>query len=160
MADNPKQLKDLIEIGKEYGYLTIEEISRSMSSTNMSIEDVENFMSTLEELGIEVRDKKKTKIDEKDFQGEEWSSFPPDVSNSIKMYLSEVGKTPLLKREEEITLARNIKERERELKNLVLQSPVAIREIKNWEELVEQNEMTTKELMPRGRKTRRELERM
>ncbi len=160
MSDNPKQLKELIEIGKEYGYLTIDEISKSMSNTNMSVEDVENFMSTLEELGIEIRDREKTKIQEKDYQGEEWSSIPTDVSNSIKMYLSEMGKTPLLKREEEITLARNIKERERELRNLVLQSPVAIREIKNWEALVEQEEMTTKELMPRGRKTKRELKNM
>lgn len=160
MSNNTKQLKELIEIGKEYGYLTIDEISKSMSNTNMSIEDVENFMSTLEELGIEVREKEKTRSSEKDYLGDEWSSVYPDVSNSIKMYLSEMGKTPLLKREEEITLARNIKERERELKNLVLQSPVAIREIKNWEALIEQEEMTTKELMPRGKKTRRELENM
>lgn len=160
MSNGPKQLKELIEIGKEYGYLTIDEISKSMSNTNMSVEDVENFMSTLEELGIEVREKEKTKSSEKDYLGEEWSATYPDVSNSIKMYLSEMGKTPLLKREEEITLARNIKERERELKNLVLQSPVAIREIKNWEALIEQEEMTTKELMPRGKKTKRELENM
>lgn len=157
-----KQLKELIEIGKEYGYLTIDEISKSMSNTNMSVEDVENFMATLEELGIEVREKEKLKGSEreKDYYGEEWSAIHTDVSNSIKMYLSEMGKTPLLKRDEEITLARNIKERERELRNLVLQSPFAIREIKNWEALIEQEEMTTKELMPRGRKTKRELENM
>lgn len=162
MTSNTKQLKELIEIGKEYGYLTIDEISKSMSNTNMSVEDVENFMATLEELGIELREKERSKSSERerDFQGDEWSSFHPDVSNSIKMYLSEMGKTPLLKREEEITLARNIKERERELKNLVLQSPGAIREIKNWEALIEQEEMTTKELMPRGKKTKRELENM
>ena len=162
MTSYNKQLKELIELGKEYGYLTIDEISRSMANTNMSVEDVENFMSTLEELGIEVREKERAKPSEreKDFQGDEWSSSYPDVSNSIKMYLSEMGKTPLLKREEEITLARNIKEREKELRNLVLQSPLAIREIKNWEALIEQEEMTTKELMPRGRKTKRELENM
>lgn len=159
MSNTMKQLKELIEIGKEYGYLTIDEISKSMSGTNMSVEEVENFMSTLEELGIEVREKEKTHEKEKDYYGDEWSSIQ-DVSNSIKMYLSEMGKTPLLKREEEITLARNIKEREKELKNLVLQSPLAIREIKNWEELIEQQEMTPKELMPRGRKTKRELENM
>ena len=48
---NQKHLRDLIEIGKEYGYLTLDEISKSMSNTSMSPEDVDSFMSTLEELG-------------------------------------------------------------------------------------------------------------
>lgn len=156
-----KQLRDLIEIGKEYGYLTLDEVSKSMSNSSMSPEDVDNFMSTLEELGIEVREKERIKTSEKDFIGDEWiSSASQDISNSIKMYLYEMGKTPLLTRDEELTLARNIKERERELRNLVLQSPLTMREIKNWELLIEQEEMTTKELMPRGRKTKRELNAM
>lgn len=153
-----KQLRELIEIGKEYGYLTLDEVSKSMSNSSMSPEDVDNFMSTLEELGIEVREKERIKSSEKDFIGDEWAaSASQDISNSIKMYLYEMGKTPLLTRDEELTLARNIKEREKELKNLVLQSPLTMREIKNWETLIEQEEMTTKELMPRGRKTKREL---
>lgn len=76
------------------------------------------------------------------------------------MYLSEMGKVPLLSRDEEITLARNIREREKELRKLVLESPITMREICNWEELVDQEEMTTKELMPRGKRTTRELNNM
>jgi RNA polymerase primary sigma factor len=152
-----KHLKDLIEIGKEYGYLTLDEISKSMASTSMTPEEVDNFMSTLEELGIEIREKEKIKTYERETQDEEWSTYPQDISNSIKMYLSEMGKTPLLSREEEITLARNIKEREKELKLLVLKCPLAMKELKDWQTLIEQDEMTTKELMPRGRKTKREL---
>ena len=156
-----KHLKELIEIGKEYGYLTLDEISKSMASTSMTPEEVDNFMSTLEELGIEIREKEKIKTSEKDYQGDEWTqNYPHDVSNSIKMYLSEMGKTPLLSREEEITLARNIKEREKELKLLVLKCPLAMKELKDWQTLIEQEEMTTKELMPRGRKTERELKAM
>jgi len=156
-----KHLKELIEIGKEYGYLTLDEISKSMASTSMTPEEVDNFMSTLEELGIEIREKEKRKSSEKDFHGDEWTTnYPQDVSNSIKMYLSEMGKTPLLSREEEITLARNIKEREKELKLLVLKCPLALKELKDWQTLIEQEEMTTKELMPRGRKTERELKAM
>ena len=76
------------------------------------------------------------------------------------MYLSEMGRVPLLSRDEEITLARNIREREKELRKLVLESPITMREICNWEELVDQEEMTTKELMPRGKRTERELNNM
>jgi RNA polymerase primary sigma factor len=73
------------------------------------------------------------------------------------MYLSEMGRVPLLNREEEVTLARNVREREKELRLLVLESPVTMREIRNWETLIAQQEMTPKELMPRGRKTASEL---
>lgn len=159
MSIPKKALRDLIELGREHGYITLEEINKSLTSPSMSGEDVENLMNMLEDLGISVVERKKYTVlspNEKEAYTEEWSSTP-DVSNSIKMYLSEMGKVPLLTREEEITLARNIRERERELRFLVLESPVTMREIRNWETLIEQDEMTTKELMPRGRKTAQEL---
>jgi RNA polymerase primary sigma factor len=73
------------------------------------------------------------------------------------MYLSEIGKVPLLYREQEVSLARSIKENEKLLKLLVLESPITHKEIRNWEALLEQQEMTPKELMPRGRRTASEL---
>jgi len=162
MAQVNKALKDLIELGKEHGYLTLEEINRSLTSASMSSEDIDSLMTTLEDLGIAVVDRKKYKavaMAEKEAYTEEFLSSP-DISNSIRMYLSEMGKVPLLTRDEEITLARNIRERERELRQLVLESPITMREICNWEDLVEQQEMTPKELMPRGRKSVQELSAM
>lgn len=154
-------LKELIEMGKEHGYLTLEEINRSLTTAPMSSEEVGNLISTLEDLGIEVTERTK------------YRQFPPpqkspttsdldlgDASNSMRMYLSEMGKVPLLKREEEVYLARNIREWEKELRLLVLESPITMREIRNWETLIEQQEMTPKELMPRGRKSARELSHM
>lgn len=159
MAQVNKALRNLIEVGKEHGYLTLEEINRSLSSSAASSDEVDSLMTTLEDLGISVVDRKKYRamaMSEKEAYSEEWVSSP-DISNSIRMYLSEMGKVPLLTRDEEITLARNIRERERELRRLVLESPVTMREICSWEDLVEQKEMTTKELMPRGRKTSQQL---
>jgi RNA polymerase primary sigma factor len=107
-------------------------------------------------------DRKKFKMvaaAEREAYTEEWDAAP-DVSNSIRMYLSEMGKVPLLTRDEEVTLARNSREREKELRMLVLESPITLREIRNWETLIEQEEMTTKELMPRGRKSAQELSAM
>ncbi len=152
-------VKNLIEMGKNHGYLTLDEINRTLGPANISSEEVDDLMSTLEDLGIEVVDKKKALPDstpERERFSEEWTSSS-DVSNSIRMYLSEMGRVPLLSREEEVTLARNVRERERELRLLVLESPVAMREIRSWETLIEQEEMTPKELMPRGRKTDSEL---
>ena len=162
MASGNKALKDLVEEGKESGFLSLEELNRSIAASDMSAEDIDGVMGTLDDLGIQVVDEKKYKAaaaENKEALSEDWSASP-DVSNSIRMYLSEMGKVPLLSRDEEITLARNIREREKELRKLVLESPITMREICNWEELVDQEEMTTKELMPRGKRTTRELNNM
>ena len=162
MASGNKALKDLVEEGKESGFLSLEELNRSIAASDMSAEDIDGVMGTLDDLGIQVVDQKKFKsvaAQDKEALSEDWSSSP-DISNSIRMYLSEMGKVPLLSRDEEITLARNIREREKELRKLVLESPITMREICNWEELVDQEEMTTKELMPRGKRTTRELNNM
>ena len=162
MASGNKALKDLVEEGKESGFLSLEELNRSIAASDMSAEDIDGVMGTLDDLGIQVVDQKKynaAAAENKEALSEDWSASP-DVSNSIRMYLSEMGKVPLLSRDEEITLARNIREREKELRKLVLESPITMREICNWEELVDQEEMTTKELMPRGKRTTRELNNM
>ena len=115
-------MKNLIDLGKEHGYLTLEEISRSLSMSNMNSEEVDELMSTLEDLGIEVVDRKKAAVApvvERERFSEEWTGSS-DISNSIRMYLSEMGRVPLLNREEEVTLARNVREREKELRLLVL----------------------------------------
>ena len=158
-----KVLKELVEAGKESGMLSLDEINRSLTSNSMSTADIDGLMGTLEDMGIQVVDDKKFKAaerEEKESYTEDWSSANPDISNSIRMYLSEMGRVPLLTRDEEVTLARNIREREKELRKLVLESPITMREICNWEELVDQEEMTTKELMPRGKRTTRELNNM
>ncbi len=158
-----KALKELVETGKESGMLSLDEINRSLTTNAMSAEDIDGLMGTLEDMGIQVVDDKKIKsasLADKEVYTDEWASSNPDISNSIRMYLSEMGKVPLLTRDEEITLARNIREREKELRKLVLESPITMREICNWEELVDQEEMTTKELMPRGKRTTRELNNM
>ena len=162
MVQPKRALRDLIELGKEHGYVTLEEMNRSLTNASMSHEEIETLMGTMEELGIEVVDRKRFKMvaaADHEAYTEEWGPAT-DVTNSIRMYLSEMGKVPLLSREEEVTLARNIRERERELRMIVLESPITLREIRNWETLIEQEEMTTKELMPRGRKSSQELNAM
>ncbi len=157
--------KELVETGKENGMVSLDDINRSLSSVEATAEDIDGLMGTLEDMGIAVVEDKKFKsgadnTKESYTTPEDWTASGQDLSNSIRMYLSEMGRVPLLTRDEEVTLARNIRERERELRKMVLESPITMREICNWEELVTQDEMTTKELMPRGKRTTRELNNM
>jgi RNA polymerase primary sigma factor len=159
--DNNALIQALVKQGKEAGYITYEEIMRRLPE-NTTPEDLDNFFGSLEEMGIQVLEAEDSRPVKTAEPGETPAApeIELDTQNSIRMYLSEMGRVPLLTREEEVTLSRNIKEHEKDLRLLVLQSPITLREISNWETLLEQQEMTPKELMPRGRKTTVELNRM
>src|SRR5947208_632870 len=155
-------IKSLIDQGKEAGYLTYEEINRKLPEGVIGGEELDDLFGTLEDMGIEVVDREEDLL-RPDKSAEEEVPLPDlgvETTNSIRMYLTEMGKVPLLTREQELTLTRNIKENEKTLKLIVLENPITLRELRNWESLLAQQEMTPKELMPRGRKTNQELARM
>jgi RNA polymerase primary sigma factor len=155
-------LRGLIEQGKEAGFLTYEDISQKLPETHLTAEELDSLFDTLEEMGIEVVERREEagaggSRRAGDAEDLGMPDLELDTQNSIRMYLSEMGKVPLLSREQEVSLARSIKENEKVLKLLVLESPITHKEIRNWQALLEQEEMTPKELMPRGRRTASEL---
>ena len=150
----------LIDIGKEQGYLTYDEINKSIPQTSMVAEKIDSFFVTLEDLGIKVVDNKEAKTKKNSGEAVEQSvkiASDDEEINPVRMYLSEMAKVPLLERSVEVELAKNIRENEKKLKFIVLESPLIIKEIRNWETLISQQEMTPKELMPRGRKSDAQL---
>jgi RNA polymerase primary sigma factor len=155
--------KDLINTGKEYGYLTYENINKSLPQKSMIAEKIDSFFVTLADLGIKVLDDKEYLSDKvKNVRGEVVERSVKTVNeeediNPVRMYLSEMAKVPLLERNMELKLVKSIRENEDKLKFIVLESPLIIKEIRNWEMLISQQEMTPKELMPRGRKSKAQL---
>jgi RNA polymerase primary sigma factor len=117
-------------------------------------------------MGIAVVDKEKDFVakpaEEEPQEAEEVAprEAEDEITNPVRMYLSEMAKVPLLDRDTEVTLAKNIRENEKKLKLIVLESPLILKEIRTWETLISQQEMTPKELMPRGRKSSSQLRRM
>ena len=79
------------------------------------------------------------------------------LPNTVAAYFTEVGRIPLLGREEEVSITRTIRGRTMELKSVVLGSPVATLAIRDWDELLQSEEIEVEELMPRGRKNARQL---
>ncbi|MDR2066380.1 MAG: sigma-70 family RNA polymerase sigma factor [Endomicrobium sp.] len=154
--------KNLIDFGRKQGYLSYEDISNSLPQKSIVAEKIDSFFVTLDDLGIKVVDNKEYLEEkmQKDTGAIEQSVKGPNEEediNPIRMYLSEMAKVPLLERSVEVELAKNIRENEKKLKLIVLESPLIIKEIRNWETLIGQQEMTTKELMPRGRKSQAQL---
>jgi RNA polymerase primary sigma factor len=162
--------KDLIEHAKEHGFITYDEINKYLPDAHISPRELDGFFGALEGMGIPVLEKSAPEPEQEEEQhkpepapaGQAELQIKHDdlVTNPIRLYLTEMGKEPLLDRKDEILFAKNIRENEKKLKMIVLGSPITLKEIRNWETLLDQNEMTTKELMPRGRKSKRQLSRM
>ena len=153
----------LVDIGKEQGYLTYEDVNNVIPQKSMIAEKIDGFFVTLGDLGIKIIDNKEyisDKVEKNNGEAIEQSvkaTSEEDDINPVKMYLSEMARVPLLERSVEIELAKNVRENEKKLKSIVLESPLIIKEIRNWETLISQQEMTAKELMPRGRKSKAQL---
>jgi len=81
----------------------------------------------------------------------------PDV---IALYLTQIGKVPLLSAAEEFQLAKRVLGHIKELRGLIEDSSFMAHEVLTWEELLDAGEMSPKELMPRGRRSARELGQM
>ena len=161
------KFKELIALAKQHGYLTYDEINRGIPGTAVSADEIDKFFGVLEDLGIPVTEQEKEEHPKHEPAAEHTpvpaaphKSEEDEITNPVRMYLSEMAKVPLLDRATEVELAKRLRENERLLRLIVLESPLILKEIRTWETLITQQEMTPKELMPRGRKSASQLRRM
>jgi len=133
-------LKRLIEIGKDKGYITYEELNDDLPEEIVSSEHIDDVMMMFEDLDIMVIDEsardeierskkikeKKEKLLEKENYRTEIVDGATKVSDPVKTYLKEMGYISLLTREGEVDIAKRIEEGERETLDLLLKCCVAI----------------------------------
>ncbi|MCX7941238.1 MAG: sigma-70 family RNA polymerase sigma factor [Endomicrobia bacterium] len=156
MSSKERIVKVLMEQAKKYGYLTYDDINKTMDEYEIGRDEIETFIEFLNERGVRIIGEK----EQKELLREIEISDEIIHEEPIRMFLNEVSKIDTIDRETEISIAKNIRANEARLLSIVLSSPIAIREINNWSTLVKKNEMTPKELMKRGRKTKRSLQKM
>ncbi len=117
-------------------------------------EDIDGVMSVLEEMDIEatevIDDDNTVSIDIPKRGEEEWEEElavvveePPttDTSDPVRMYLQEMGNIPLLSREEEVTIAKEIEAGEKLVRQEVFYSPLALRYVLALAEKLKQEEI-------------------
>ena len=111
------EVRQLIQIGKEKGYLLYDEVNEMLPSEITSSEDLDDLFSAFGTAGIEVVDSDKAYRGEKDFdrdgaeEGQELDLTPgalDKTNDPVRMYLREMGTVPLLTREGEVAIAKRI----------------------------------------------------
>jgi RNA polymerase primary sigma factor len=140
---NLEEMKQLIDMGKEKGFLTYEEVNDLLPPDIVSSEQIDDVMSMFGEMDIEIVDSvQKVKIpkvkldleDEEEIEGEqEEQEFEPGAlgrtSDPVRMYLREMGSVSLLTREGEVEIAKRIEEGERDVAGVILNTPITLKEM-------------------------------
>ena len=168
---------DIVEVGKEKGYLTFGEVNDLLPGDITSPDDLDDLLTTINTQGIELggderegrgRDKYEPEA------GEESEDVELDLSpgtlektnDPVRMYLREMGTVPLLTREGEVEIAKRIERGQLRVMKAISRSPIVIREIvglgedlrrgvRNIKEVVtfDEEELTEEILQSRVRQT-------
>ena len=135
------EVRKLIDMGKEKGFLTYEEVNESLPEGILSSEQIDDVMMLFVELGIQMVDKpaqykppagpdpniQRTKKQKK--KAKKGSDKFVKGNDPVRMYLRKMGQVPLLTREGEVEIAKRIEEGEKTILTVVLSTSVGVREM-------------------------------
>ncbi len=134
-----QKIKQLVQKGKEKGYLTYEELNDMLpDDADISPEKIDDILMMLDELGVDLIDE--TEIENRDVvEAEEGETYPEvdlefgevptiteKIDDPVRMYLTQMGEIPLLTRDEEIMLAKKIEITRKRFLKKVLHSDLSL----------------------------------
>ncbi len=121
MEKTQDAFKILVDIGKEKGFLTYSQVNDLLPEEEVNPEKIDQLLLVLEDQGIELIDEGEAEesnqgageLIDAELRSEIESGFMDDgdgrrTDDPVRMYLTQMGEIPLLKREQEISLAKRI----------------------------------------------------
>ena len=126
-----KEIRKLISLGKERGYLTYNEITEALPEEFMA-ERMDDVIMIFNEMDIDI-----VEDDKKQIRGEDLNKTKIVIEEEeggrfvdpVRLYLREMGAVPLLSREEEVEIARVIEEGEERILDALFDSIIGIKEL-------------------------------
>lgn len=144
-------IEQLLETGKERGYLTYQEISTRIPHDSGESDQIDDLLGKLSEMDIEIIDEDDIRAREvgeraKPRRAEQDEPDTPEVESRIddpvRMYLHEMGQVMLLTRDEEIALAKQVEEGEMKIDGALYRSDLIIRELLELDGRLQRNEVS------------------
>jgi RNA polymerase primary sigma factor len=162
------QVRQLIAMGKERGYLLYDEVNDILPPEVHSSEEIDDLLSTFERYGIDVyEDLSSAKAalaaadstDAIDVKDEPASSASEDgdldltpgtlekTNDPVRMYLREMGTVPLLTREGEVAIAKRIERGQLLVLKTITRAPLILKELLQVGEDVRNGSRSIKEIV-------------
>ncbi|MBC2593093.1 RNA polymerase sigma factor RpoD [Ruficoccus amylovorans] len=110
------KIRVLIRQSKEQGYLTVQDINRVLPESVNNPEEIENVISILENLEIDILDSEEVEAYKQRVENEEEAQSKTAsmdiLDDPVRMYLKQMGQVPLLTREQEVSISKRIEKAE------------------------------------------------
>jgi RNA polymerase primary sigma factor len=128
-----EKIRYLIRLSKEQGYLTFDDINDALPESVDNPEDIENVISILQNLEIDILDPDEVdsyKQRQEEAEEEESRSSQHDIlDDPVRMYLKQMGQVPLLTREQEVEISKRIENAELHAQDALFQAGIVSRHI-------------------------------
>jgi len=146
-----KSFKRLLDKGVHRGFVTYEELGKSLGKRHFSQQNVESaFLHIFDNKVCLVEKKSDYSLTKKRESSQSDSQKTKDVEKSddpIRMYLREMGGVELLSREGEIAIAKRIVAGKDYMIGGLFQSPLTARQVFDWKDKLEKNELLVREII-------------
>ena len=166
---NEASVKKLLAKAKRRGFLTYDELNAALPQDQMSSEQIEDIMSAISEMGVNIVESDEDAIEEEDAGAEEATAredgdaeedeatqHVPEkkrketterTDDPVRMYLREMGAVELLSREGEIAIAKRIEAGRDTMIMGLCESPITFHAIIMWSEALNNGEMQLREIL-------------
>jgi RNA polymerase primary sigma factor len=167
---NDASVKKLIARAKKRGVVTYDELNEALPQDQMSSEQIEDVMSTLSDMGINVVDSAEASDDDDDEEEQQQDAIVEDevdplddggprpaaatkkeavdrTDDPVRMYLREMGAVELLSREGEIAIAKRIEAGRDIMIWGLCESPITFNAIIGWSTALNEGRMQLREIL-------------
>ena len=150
-------VRRMIARGKERGYVTYDEMNKALPPDKVNSEQIEDTMTMLSEMGINVIESEEPE----DGAGEGQPETPPPAAaaptigeddlgrtdDPVRMYLREMGSVELLSREGEIAIAKRIEAGRQTMVSGLCESPLTMRAIVGWRDSLREESILLRDVI-------------
>ena len=118
--DLTQKVKDLLRLAKEQGNLTYEDLNNALPDDIATPADLDQVLTKLRSLEIEVIDAAEAERDRTvEADDDEGRDRYDILDDPVRMYLRQMGKVPLLTREQEVEICKRIEAAEEESRRIM-----------------------------------------
>lgn len=123
--EHQQKVDELIEIAKEHGYITYEEINEILPMSFDSPELIDQILIYLNGMDIQILNQAEVERQrERKKEAKELEGLPKRVEGTpddpVRMYLKEMGSVPLLTREEEVEISKRIEKAQIQIERIIM----------------------------------------